>query len=79
MGAKDKLQMWNNVLTGNSLKINATETERMSTGDTTCQLKLNGEVTRNVDHVKYPRSTISADGTLSKDVHLRALVSHTSW
>ena len=51
----------------------------MSTGDTTCQLKLNGEVTRNVDHVKYPGSTISADGTLSKDLDLRALVSHKSW
>ncbi len=53
MGANDRLQLWNNVLTANGLKMNATETERMSTRDTSGQLKLNGEVTRNVDHVKY--------------------------
>ena len=42
-------------------------------------MKLNGEELMNVDHFKYLGSVIDKDGTIDRDVDLRARAAWSNW
>ena len=60
---QNRLESWQKVLTDNGLKINVTNTEHLSTGESPLQMNVNGDEIKNVDHFKYLGSVIDRDGT----------------
>ena len=76
---QNRLESWQKVLTDNGLKINVAKTEYLSTRENPLPMKRNGEELKNVDHFKYLGSVIDKDGTIDRDVDVRAQTAWSIW